>query len=298
MLPPMRDALAQLDLNLLYTYLLVVDAGGVGKVATLLGRTQPAVTLRLRQLESALGAQLVTRSGRGVIPTMLGRSLLPDIRRIVERARAIVDLAQSAQPDAQGTMRIGVLPMVGVHLLAPALAAIAPDFPKVSFELHPAFTNDALEALSTGRIDLALTVGELTPTPSLHIEPLALVQPVLVFPRGLLPRRPVTPKALARHAIIGYGAVHDPFFDAVHAFLATHSLDACIRVRVPHIQTMKALVRAGLGVAIVPDYTATDADLDSARVVGLELSQPLSAALRPELLRMPIVQRLMSAMRR
>jgi len=297
MLQAMRDALAQLDLNLLYTYLLVVDAGGVGKAATILGRTQPAVTLRLRQLESALGAELVTRAGRGVVPTMLGRSLLPDIRRIVERARAIVDLAQAAQPEAQGTMRIGALPMLGVYRLAPALAVLAPEFPRVDFELHPAFIGEALEALAAGRIDLALTVGDVPAGRHLHVEPLGVVRPVVVSPRGLLPRRPVSAKLLSRHDIVGYGAVSDPFFGAVHAFYERHALDRRMRVRVPHIQTMKALVGAGLGLAIVPDYTATDPDLDANRVIGLDLAQPLSAFLRPELLRMPIVQRLLAALR-
>jgi len=296
-----RDALAQLDLNLLYTFLLVADSGGVGRAAALLGRTQPAVTQRLRLLEDALGAPIVMRAGRGVTPTMLGRALLPEVRRLVETARTIVDTARAAEPEAHGTFRIGALPMLGVHLLAPALAALAPEVPRVDFELRPGFTAETVEQLVSGAIELALMVGDvraLAARYGLSEVALGRVRAVAIARRGVFRGpRAVTPRALARLDLVSYAAVPDPFFDSVAAFFDANDLTRRVRVRVAHIQTLKALVRAGFGASVVPDYTAPDPELEARPIVGLDHAQPLTALCRPGLLTMPLVQRLLELLR-
>ncbi len=290
----MSDPLRSIDLNLLYTYFVVVESGGVGRAATHLGRSQPAVTSRLKLLEDALGAPLLLRAGRGVQPTMLGRAVLEDIRAIVERARSVVDTARSGAAEPSGTFRLGTLPMIGAHLLAPALAELAAVYPRVDFELRPAFITEQLDELRRGRIDVALTVGR-PEEPGITSEQLGVVRAVLVEPAASAARGPA--RSIGTGDVIGYGGVTDPFFEAIQRYLDRHAPDAHIRFRVPHIPTIKALVRAGAGVALLPDYTIVEPDLVARRLRGLDVAEPLTALFRPGIRALPLVDGVFTRLR-
>ena len=297
----MRDALQAIDLNLLYTFFLVVDSGGVGRAARVLGRTQPAVTARIQQLEEVLGAPLLERQGRGVAPTRLGLALMDDLRAMVGHARQVLDLARDRAVTSRETFRVGALPMVGVHLVAPALAALGAEHPPGSgghdldFEVRPGLVDELLEGLRRHELDVAVSVGALA-IQSVTTEVLGHIGAVAISRDAL--DEVVTPQVLAQRGLISYPPnVGDPFFLAVEDFLRANDLTRYIRYRVPHIQTMKALVRAGAGVAIVPDYTAGDPDLDERTVEGLDLWIPLVAWTRPGAKRVALVKRFLERVR-
>ncbi|MCC6624522.1 MAG: LysR family transcriptional regulator [Deltaproteobacteria bacterium] len=292
----MRDVIGSIDLNLLYTFFLVVESGGVGRAARLLGRTQPAVTARLRQLEDELGAALLEKQGRGVAPTALGREVLDDVRAMVGHARAVVDAARESHVAPSGTLRVAALPMVGVHVAAPALVALAREYDKIDVDIRPGLVDDLLEWLRQGVVDVALTVGDVH-SEVVVSEALGRVGAVAIGTRALADAAgsgPVTPAALGGLGLVSYPrAIGDPFYQAVEAFFGEHDLVARVRHRVPHIQTMKALVRAGAGAAIVPDYTAGDPDLVARPVLGLTIEAPLVALVRPGARRRALVRRLL-----
>lgn len=294
------DALHAVDLNLLYTFFLVVESGGVGRAARLLGRTQPAVTARIQQLEGALGAPLLERRGRGVVATRLGQDVLDDVRALVGHARRVVDLASDRARAPRETLRVGALPMVGVHVVAPVLALLGSEHPGrdggTDFELKPALVDDLFEGLRSREIDVALSVGALA-TQAFTSEVLGHVSPVVIGLGGFA-EGPVTAHDLRSHDLASYPTgVGDPFYLAVEDYFREHDLVRCIRYRVPHIQTMKALVRAGAGLAVVPDYTSGDPDLVSRPIAGLDLRLPLVAWVRAGARRSALVKRFLELVR-
>jgi len=300
----MRDDLRAIDLNLLYTFYLVVESGGVGRTARLLGRTQPAVTSRLRQLEDALGATLLERRGRGVAPTRIGQAVMDDLRALVGHARHVVDLARGRAEPLRETFRVGALPMVGVHVVAPVLAALGAEHPAedghvgLDFEIRPALVDELLDGLRTRELDVALSVGALA-TQTFATELLGTVSPVVIAPEDVaLDDGLVSPEVLAASGLVSYPAsVGDPFYLAVEDFFRTHDLTRHVRYRVPHIQTMKALVRAGAGLAIVPDYTAAEPDLVARPLAGLDLRLPLVAWVRTDTKRQALLKRFIELVR-
>jgi DNA-binding transcriptional LysR family regulator len=296
----MRDVLGSIDLNLLYTFLLVVESGGVGRAARLLGRTQPAITSRLRQLEEELGAPLLTKRGRGVAPTALGLAVLGDIQALVGHARAVVDAARASGTEPSGTFRVGALPMLGVHVAAPALVALGEEFARIDVEIRPGLLDELLEWLRQGVIDVGLSVGNVHGE-QVQCEVIGRVAAVAIGTEALASagREDVTPATLGRLGLVSYPRViGDPFYQAVEAFLTEHGLGERVRYRVPHIQTMKALVRAGAGCAIVPDYTAVDSDLVARPVRDLAIAAPLVALVRPGARRLVLVRRFLELVTR
>src|SRR5499427_3666633 len=97
---------AMLDLDLLRSFVSVVDAGGFTRAGERVHRTQSTVSQQIRRLEEALGRELILRNGKQATPTEESERLLSYARRILALAEEARDAV--ARPTADGTMRIGI----------------------------------------------------------------------------------------------------------------------------------------------------------------------------------------------
>jgi len=286
------EDLAQLDLNLLYTFRQVAELGSVGEAARRLGRTQPAISARLRQLEHEIGAPLFERAGRGLALSPVGRAVAAEVREALQAVHHVVDRARAAARAPTGTLRIGALPTVATYLLASHTAAFLRMHPTAGVSIKTKLTTSQIDALLDGKLDLVFSVGPPPHHQRLQVVRLGEVRPVLVRRRGAAPKLPRRPSArdLERLPLIGFGLVGDLFFDAVWAFLERHGLRERLRMLVPHIQALKALVLAGAGATILPDYTAREAGLVACPVAGLDVAHAVWVALRSTSRGLPLVQ--------
>jgi len=292
------SAVANLDLNLLYTLQRVVELGGVGAAARALGRTQPAISLRLKQLEEALGGKLFARAGRGVTLTPLGRTMAAEAAAVVERVHGLLDAARAASGEPVGILHIAALPTLSAWLLAPAVAELSRAHPRLTVEIAPGYTAAHLEALRRGEHDMVLSIGRPDAAAAgIAIRELGRVRACAILPAGPRRRRRAPRRLslaeLARHPILHFGRVGDAFFDTIDTFLNRHGLERNVRIRVSHIQTLQALVAAGAGVAIVPDYTVARPDLVRCPVEGLALEHPVWVGVRRTSHEIPAVSALL-----
>src|SRR5213078_1413153 len=100
------DSMAMLDLELLRSFISVVDAGGFTRAGERVHRTQSTVSQQIRRLEEALGYPLLHRNGKQVRLTEQGDRLLSYARRILaleQEAREVV-----TKPDSEGVLRLGI----------------------------------------------------------------------------------------------------------------------------------------------------------------------------------------------
>jgi len=290
-----RD-LSQLDLNLLHTMRAFVDTGGVAAAGRALGRSQPAISARLHQLEADLGVTLFERRGRRLHLTPVGRAVDADARELLGGIQRIIDRARGTGTDARGLVRIGALPTVGERVLAPILGSFCTQHPGVDIELEYGLGPQTLQGLVEGRLDLVASVGAPPQQPDLTVLELQRVEPVLVAPAsmGHLPD-PCAVADVAGLPFIGVGKAGDAFYDAVWAFVEANQLHQNMRVQVRHIQTMQALAASGAGVCVVPDYTVAQPGLCVRHVAGLDFSQPLWLAHRRTAATIPVIAALLAA---
>jgi len=143
-----------LDSDLLRTYLAIVDAGSVTRGAERIHRSQSATSLQLRQLEEVVGEPLVTRHGRGVVPTSAGERLLPVARQVTSMLDAA--LARFRTDELAGRLRVGIPEDVARTALADVLAAFCRDHPRVELEVQCALGDGFGTALARGQLDLAV----------------------------------------------------------------------------------------------------------------------------------------------
>lgn len=291
--------LGKIDLNLLYTFCKVVDADGVSAAAAQLGRTQPAVSARLRQLEGQLGVKVLERVGRRLRLTPVGRAIDAEARVVIAGLRRIADQARSAQAEPMGTLRVGALPTVSIHILAPHIAEFVRTHRAVGVQLVHGLTGAQLTDLEAGKLDVVVSVGPV-PARKLEVTVLGDAVPKLVLSKEFTPLPPgrVSIQSLSTMDYIGFGRLGDPFFDAVWSFLEGHGLDQRIRLQVPHIRAIKALISRGGGVSVLPGYTIVEPDLVTRSVQGLDFTHPIWLAVRPSARKIALIDQFCQALAR
>ncbi|WP_166487206.1 LysR family transcriptional regulator [Cupriavidus necator] len=163
----------------------VVDAGSVSRAAQSLHVAQPALSAQIARLEEELGARLLIRSVRGVVPTEAGTAVLRQARLILKQVDAIAELAHEADADPTGSVSLGLPWTVRSVVGLPLLHQVRERLPQVRLEIIEGPSPALAMQTAQGKLDLAV-VFENTPDNSLVLKPLATESLLLVGQRGSL----------------------------------------------------------------------------------------------------------------
>src|ERR1700686_1453149 len=155
----MRMFYMGMDSRHLESLLWVVRLGGIGAAAQHLNLTQPAVTRRIQELERELGAKVLRRQGRNVVPTPLGQSCLGNAERILSEI-ATMRVAASGKA-AVGTIRVGVVESIALTWFQNFLARIEGRYPRVQLEIDVDLSSRLANKLGRRQIDIALLPGPI-----------------------------------------------------------------------------------------------------------------------------------------
>ena len=134
----------------------VVDRCHFGQAAAACNVSQSTLSAGVQELEDLLGAPLLERTKRTVVPTALGRDLADRARDLLKGAEELMDVAQAAREPMAGPLRLGVIPTVGPFLLPRALPQLRETFPKLQLYLREDQTARLLERLDAGELDAVL----------------------------------------------------------------------------------------------------------------------------------------------
>jgi DNA-binding transcriptional LysR family regulator len=154
-----------MEIQNLRAFLRVAEHQSFSTAADALHLTQPAVSKRIAALEQQLDAALFDRIGRRVTLTEAGRALLPHARAIaghLDQARqSIEDLAGGVS----GRLRLGTSHHIGLHRLPPVLRRYSETYPDVSLDIDFMDSEQALEEINRGRVELAIVTLPPEPDP-------------------------------------------------------------------------------------------------------------------------------------
>jgi DNA-binding transcriptional LysR family regulator len=142
------------DLDVLRSYVTGIDLGSFAKAADRLGRSTSAVSAQLKKLEEQVGLPLLRKSGRNLVPTDTGETLLAYARRLL----TLNDEAASAVRDIriEGEVRIGLQEDFGESLLTRVLGDFTRAHPRIHVEVRLTRNAELIALIRTGRLDLAL----------------------------------------------------------------------------------------------------------------------------------------------
>lgn len=262
-----------MDTHRLKYFLRIAEEGSITRAATALGIAQPALSRQVRLLEEDLGITLFQRTRRGVLLTEEGERLRASTAAPLRQLELAVQYAGSPLARIERGLLLGMVPAVAGVLAAPLVASLGAAFPNVHVHVAVAETDDLVQRMLNGAIDLAVInpvpddrlffrqllvedlvlfggpASELSPAVPIPFTELAALPMVLPSaPTGI--RNTVENTALRRKVVIT-------------ARFSTDSLNVC-----------KDLVEAGLGYAVLP-LSACRADLEAGRLRYAPICEPV-----------------------
>ena len=129
------------------------------KAAEACGVTQPTLSAMIQKLEAELGVRIFERSSKQVVPTPLGRQIVEQAWRVLQRARKIKEIVAEETCSVSGIFTIGILPTIAPYLLPRFFPSLMVKYPDADFRVREMKTTDCLKALSVGDIDAAIVVS-------------------------------------------------------------------------------------------------------------------------------------------
>jgi len=268
-----------MELDTIRAFLAVADGSTVTDTAAHLHRTQPAVSRALARLEREVGTPLFQRVGRGLSLTPAGRELSRHARDTLDAyERGVRSVQDITAPDG-GFVPVAFLHTLGTWLVPELIRGFRAERPNVRFDLRQHGDAGLIDDLLNGVVDLAIT-GDRPGTTHLEsrrlfLEPLRLVVP---------PDHRLSSRRTARLADVA----HEQFIMLKPGFsLRAVSEDLCAQVGFTpligfegeEVETLRGLVSAGLGVALLPEPRGGAAPVaPSLRITDIRASREIGLA--------------------
>ena len=261
-----------------------------GRAAETAAVTQPALSVQIKDLESALGVQLVERTARQVRLTPVGDDLWPRVRAILRGVDDLSDLARASRATLTGQLRLGVIPTVAPYLLPDIIARLGQSHPGLDIHVRETLTSRLLLDVTGGALDTAI-VALPVDEPGLTEVALFTEAFVLVRPRADADAPVPGPERLREMRLL--------LLEEGHCF-RDQALSFCGAPRPREVldgsslTTLVQMVGAGIGVTLIPEMAvevetrgtpvalSRFADVEPSRTVGMiwRDSNPLAPQLQ------------------
>ena len=254
------DRLAGLDL-----FIRVVETGSFSKAAADLGIAQPTATKAVAAIERRLGARLLHRSTRGIMPTEVGALYYEKCKRIARDVQDAENLATLLQSGMGGQIRISTSLAFGRRILVPLAVRYMREHPAVRIDL--AFDDRYVDLVEQG-VDLAIRMGRLADS-TLGARYLGTNPWVMVASPAYLAGHPApqVPADLAQHDCVIYSSVQgDDRWSLTSPSGQEMSVPVSGRLRTNNLSAVLAATRAGMGLAVLPWYAAHESVADASVV--------------------------------
>ena len=264
-----------MDLRQLEILQAIAETGSFTASGRKLHVSQSAISRQILLLEEELGEPLFLRVGRQVRMTPAAESLVQLGQRVFQDLRDTIGTITDRTRDLRGTLRLSGGMTVCLYVFPPLLKHLRRVHPRLDVRLTVATAGQSVQQIRDGRVDAGLLTlpvegADLVTVPVMREELLLVATPTHALAR----KRRVAPKDLAGQPFVLFEQgsatrrVIDRFFAAEH-------LEPTIVMDTENVEIIKAMVKTGLGIGIVP-YLAVAREVKAgqffcARVEGHEL---------------------------
>lgn len=235
---------------------------------------QPSLSQQIQKLEDELGERLFDRMKREAKLTPHGEAFLRRAVRILEEVDAAKREATDARDLLRGTVTVGVLPTIAPYLLPDAMTQFTEKFPGVEIMVQEDTTARLLKLAHGYEIDFALASQPIQDE-RLEVKELFSEELLLALPPGhpLTRKRTVVVADLEGERLIVMKGGHC-LGDQVLGFCDRRAVKPKISFRSSQLETIQALVSAGLGLSLIPAMAARSEREDLPEYRSLQSPRP------------------------
>ena len=244
------------ELRHIRAFLKIAETRNFTRAANDLHLSQSALTVQIQQLEESLGVLLFDRNKRGATLTAAGKDVLGPLQRLFNDAQAIVDHAHELSSASTGFVTVAALPTVSAGVLPGLVKSFAEDHPGIRIQIWDIIAERVREAVLKRQVDFGIGTRHGRDA-DLRAIPLFRDRLVVFMPAAhtLAKRSSVTLKDAAAFDLILPNR-ESSVRENVEAIAHRERLALQTRYETNYMPTALALVRVGLGIAILPESAA------------------------------------------
>ena len=215
---------------------------------------QPSLSRQIRDLEYEVGAELMSRSARGVELTSAGKAFLDHARLVLAQVDAAVEAARRAAQPPRTTFAIGFQTGHEISWLPRAMSVLRDELKDIQVTITSDYSPDLAEALARGQLDVAFLRAE--PTFDLCYEVVDHEPLIVLMPRDhrLASREAIHPREFASEIFIGGSNKATVLRAVTEDYLQRLGLDIELDHGVDNIAMAMSLVASTGGLALMPAY--------------------------------------------
>jgi DNA-binding transcriptional LysR family regulator len=239
------------ELHSLQVFLTVANEKSFSRAAEKLFRTQPAISLAVQRLEQELGEKLIDRSGKDLILTDAGRSVLEYARRFQSLQLELENSLAELRDNSAGRLIVGANESTTLYLLE-HIEKYRELYPKVKVQIRRSLSSKLPNELLDGNLELGVISydpsDERIKSKVIYTDSLAFI----VSPKHRLAHRKSVPLTdLGGETFIAHNVL-SPYRDVVLREFQSHKVPLRMEVEMPTIETIRKLVQNDVGVAFLP----------------------------------------------
>ena len=256
-------------LNQITAFIETARRQSVSRAAEALFISQPALTARLKGLESDLGAELFVRGPRGMRLTDAGNAFLPYAVRALETLTDGRMQVNALERGGAGRLAIGAAPAVSTYVLPALLKRFSEGYPRVLVSVRTGHSEEILDLVLREQVSLglvrALQHPDIVSTPLYEDRLILVVEPG--HPFASVGR--IRMKDLAEEQLIQFDRTSS-YHDLTSALFVTAGVSPAGRMELDNIDAAKKMVEQGFGVALLPQTSVAD-ELEAGTLAEVEV---------------------------
>jgi DNA-binding transcriptional LysR family regulator len=246
------------DLSQLRCFVVLCETLHFGKAAARLHMTQPPLSRQIALLEERLGVRLLDRDSRSVRMTPAGRYFVNEARAILQRAEDSAIETRLAAEGLLGTLAIGFTASASYEILPRLVGLHHARYPGIGFVFKEMLIEEQLRLLGTGSLDIAI----VRPPVDMQRFDFRIVMKdhwAVALPAGhpLCAADSVSIRQLHERPFIAWSPIARYFHLILERLLGESDVRPRTVVSMSQPPAILAMVRAGLGLAVVPNAMAS-----------------------------------------
>ena len=240
--------------------------------------SQPALTQAIKRLEDELGGKLIHRDGRYTELTELGKSLREHFEQIDRTRHLVRTTAKAVISGEVAELNIGLMCTIGPRVLAGMLDTFQMQHPMVSLVLHDVAPASIPDLLLSGALDGAFCARHGPPHAQLSYTELFEETMVVAFPANheFAELDAVPLRAVAKQRYID--RLHCEFRKEFLEFCEDEDFELDVAFRSQREDWIQSLIRDGVGVSVIPQYSLLRPELDFRPITDPVLSRQVEFA--------------------
>lgn len=248
----------------------VMVIGTINGAAKLLNVSAPGISRIVKHSEKSLGIQFFQRKNGRFFPTAETEKIFEQINLLYEKVDDLNFILGRMERGDLSELRIASVPSISQSMVPRAAALVNKRFPDLRMDINVLKLEEAIDYLLLGKGE-CVAMSHKFEHPNLVFEPLAFGELFCIVPEHhpLAAQESIGAAEITRFPLIGIDP-HDPFGRIMVEIFTRNRLDYTINIKARFGTTVCALVRAGLGIAVIDKFTVAHDSLQGVKLLRID----------------------------